>query len=55
MSALHHLFFPITIKTMELRNRAVMPPMGTNLGNADGTVSKENIAYLRRRAGEGRV
>jgi 2,4-dienoyl-CoA reductase-like NADH-dependent reductase (Old Yellow Enzyme family)/thioredoxin reductase len=24
--------------------------MGTNLGNADGTVSKENIAYLRRRA-----
>jgi 2,4-dienoyl-CoA reductase-like NADH-dependent reductase (Old Yellow Enzyme family)/thioredoxin reductase len=24
--------------------------MGTNLGNPDGTVSKENIAYLRRRA-----
>jgi len=50
MSALHHLFSPITIKTMELKNRAIMPPMGTNLGNADGTVSKENIAYLRRRA-----
>jgi len=50
MSALHHLFSPITIKTMELKNRAVMPPMGTNLGNQDGTVSKENIAYLRRRA-----
>ncbi len=50
MNALHHLFSPITIKTMELKNRAVMPPMGTNLGNPDGTVSKENIAYLRRRA-----
>jgi 2,4-dienoyl-CoA reductase-like NADH-dependent reductase (Old Yellow Enzyme family)/thioredoxin reductase len=50
MSALNHLLSPITIKTMELRNRAVMPPLGTNLGNPDGTVSKENIAYLRRRA-----
>jgi 2,4-dienoyl-CoA reductase-like NADH-dependent reductase (Old Yellow Enzyme family)/thioredoxin reductase len=50
MSALKHLLSPITIKTMELRNRAVMPPMGTNLGNPDGTVSRENIAYLRRRA-----
>ncbi|MCJ7662605.1 MAG: FAD-dependent oxidoreductase [Desulfobacterales bacterium] len=50
MSVLHHLFSPITIKTMKLKNRAVMPPLGTNLGNPDGTVSKENIAYLRRRA-----
>jgi 2,4-dienoyl-CoA reductase-like NADH-dependent reductase (Old Yellow Enzyme family)/thioredoxin reductase len=50
MSTLNHLFAPITIKTMELKNRAVMPPMGTNLGNPDGTVSKETIAYLRRRA-----
>jgi 2,4-dienoyl-CoA reductase-like NADH-dependent reductase (Old Yellow Enzyme family)/thioredoxin reductase len=50
MSVLHHLFSPIAIKTMELKNRAVMPPMGTNLGNPDGTVSKETIAYLRRRA-----
>ena len=50
MSTLKHLLAPITIKTMQLKNRAVMPPMGTNLGNPDGTVSKENIAYLRRRA-----
>ena len=50
MSVLHHLFSPITIKKMELKNRAVMPPMGTNLGNPDGTVSKENIAFLKRRA-----
>ncbi len=38
------------IKTMELPNRAVLPPMGTNLGNADGTVSEANLAYLKRRA-----
>lgn len=50
MSTLSYLLSPITIKTMELKNRVVMPPMGTNLGNPDGTVSKENIAYLRRRA-----
>jgi 2,4-dienoyl-CoA reductase-like NADH-dependent reductase (Old Yellow Enzyme family)/thioredoxin reductase len=50
MITLTHLFSPITIKTMELKNRAVMPPMGTNLGNPDGTVSKETIAYVRRRA-----
>ncbi len=35
---------------MELANRAVMAPMGTNLAHEDGTVSEANIAYLRRRA-----
>ncbi len=35
---------------MTLSNRVVMPPMGTNLGHDDGTVSPENLAYLRRRA-----
>jgi 2,4-dienoyl-CoA reductase-like NADH-dependent reductase (Old Yellow Enzyme family)/thioredoxin reductase len=47
---LDNLFSPIKIKEMELANRVVMPPMGTNLGNPDGTVSKANIAYLKRRA-----
>jgi 2,4-dienoyl-CoA reductase-like NADH-dependent reductase (Old Yellow Enzyme family)/thioredoxin reductase len=44
------LFSPIKIKSLELVNRAVMPPMGTNLGNSDGTVSEANLAYIRRRA-----
>jgi len=35
---------------LELTNRAVMPPMGTNLGNLDGTVSEANLAYIKRRA-----
>lgn len=50
MTHLQNLFSSIMIKTLELPNRAVMPPMGTNLGNADGTVSEANLAYLKRRA-----
>jgi 2,4-dienoyl-CoA reductase-like NADH-dependent reductase (Old Yellow Enzyme family)/thioredoxin reductase len=53
MNPLPHLFSPIRIKKMELPNRVVMPPMGTNLGNPDGTVSEANIAYLKRRAHSG--
>ncbi|MBN2283911.1 MAG: FAD-dependent oxidoreductase [Deltaproteobacteria bacterium] len=44
------LFSPITINTMTLSNRAVMAPMGTNLGNPDSTVSEASIAYLKRHA-----
>jgi 2,4-dienoyl-CoA reductase-like NADH-dependent reductase (Old Yellow Enzyme family)/thioredoxin reductase len=47
---LNHLFSPIRIKNMEIANRIVMPPMGTNLGNPDGTVSEANLAYMKRRA-----
>ena len=50
MNPLQHLLSPIRIKKMDLINRVVMPPMGTNLGNPDGTVSEANIAYLQRRA-----
>jgi 2,4-dienoyl-CoA reductase-like NADH-dependent reductase (Old Yellow Enzyme family)/thioredoxin reductase len=50
VNTLSHILSPITIKSMTLANRVVMPPMGTNLGNADGTVSPENLAYLKRRA-----
>lgn len=35
---------------MELANRIVLAPMGTGLGNPDGTVSEANQAYLRRMA-----
>lgn len=46
----NHLFSPITLNGMTLKNRAVMPPMGTGYGNADGTVSDRLLAYLARRA-----
>ena len=45
-----HLFAPITINGMTLKNRAVMPPMGTGYGNSDSTVSDRLVAYLTRRA-----
>src|SRR4030042_1291888 len=50
MNSISHILSPITIKSMTLANRVVMPPMGTNLGKDDGTVSPENLAYLKRRA-----
>ena len=39
-----HLFSPITINGMTLKNRAVMPPMGTGYGNSDNTVSDRLVA-----------
>ncbi|MBW2366175.1 MAG: 12-oxophytodienoate reductase, partial [Deltaproteobacteria bacterium] len=46
MNALNSLLSPIKIKSMELNNRAVMPPMGTNLSQ-DETVSDANLAYIK--------
>lgn len=45
-----HLFSPIDIGTLRLKNRIVMAPMETHLGHADGSVSREMIAYYRERA-----
>ena len=45
-----HLFLPITINGMTLKNRAVMPSMGMGYGNSDNTVSDRLVAYLVRRA-----
>jgi NADH:flavin oxidoreductases, Old Yellow Enzyme family len=44
------LFEPLTFaKGVALRNRVVMAPMTTWAGNADGTVSDEEVAYYRSR------
>jgi 2,4-dienoyl-CoA reductase-like NADH-dependent reductase (Old Yellow Enzyme family)/thioredoxin reductase len=47
---LEHLFSPVTINTLTLKNRAVMPAMGTGYGAADGTTGDRLITYLARRA-----
>ncbi|MBN1613332.1 MAG: FAD-dependent oxidoreductase [Deltaproteobacteria bacterium] len=47
---LKHLFSPIKIKSMELKNRIVMPPMGTFMANADGSASDRLIDYHEARA-----
>ncbi len=45
-----HLFSPITIAGMTLKNRVVMPAMATGYANADSTVSDRLVHYLGRRA-----
>ncbi|HSW41783.1 MAG TPA: FAD-dependent oxidoreductase [Patescibacteria group bacterium] len=44
------LFSPTKIGAMEVANRFVVPPMGTNLANPDGTISDQFIAYYEARA-----
>ncbi len=44
------LFDPLRIGNLQLKNRLVMAPMESHLGNADGSVSPEQIAYYRERA-----
>jgi 2,4-dienoyl-CoA reductase-like NADH-dependent reductase (Old Yellow Enzyme family)/thioredoxin reductase len=46
------LLTPIRIRDLPLKNRIVMPPMGTGL-DVDGRMSDAAIAYYRRRASGG--
>ena len=45
-----HLFAPGKIGSMEVKNRIVMPPMGTGYHDAGGYVSQRYIDYLEARA-----
>ncbi len=44
------LLSPGKIGSMELKNRFVVPPMGTNLGSYEGFVTDQMIEYYRARA-----
>jgi 2,4-dienoyl-CoA reductase-like NADH-dependent reductase (Old Yellow Enzyme family)/thioredoxin reductase len=44
------LFEPIKINSLELKNRLIVPAMGTNLANSDGTVSDRLKAFVLARA-----
>jgi len=44
------LFEPGRIGNMELKNRLVMPPMGTNYALKDGSVTQRQIDYYEERA-----
>ncbi|MBR0390878.1 MAG: FAD-dependent oxidoreductase [Oscillospiraceae bacterium] len=48
--AYENLFKPLQVKTMNLRNRIMMTPMGTNLANPDGSISDEHKNYYKLRA-----
>ncbi len=47
---MNDLFRPVRIGGLALKNRAVMPAMGTAYGTEKGEVSDRLLAYLRRRA-----
>ncbi len=44
------LFSPLKIRSLELKNRVVMPAMGTKFANTDRTVSRQLIDYHVARA-----
>jgi 2,4-dienoyl-CoA reductase (NADPH2) len=45
-----HLFSPLDLPGLRLKNRVVMSPMSTSLGGRDGAVTPANIAFYRERA-----
>ena len=57
MSLHPHLFSPLTINGMTLKNRIIMPPMGTNMATLNGEVSQEQLEYyeLRAKGGTGLI
>ena len=50
MPGFEHLFSPISIGTMTLKNRIVMSPMTTDYGTAEQEPSERLLAYLEERA-----
>ena len=50
-----HLFSPITVGTMKLRNRVMLPPHASAIGNIFGTDEEavRNIAYFEQRVRAG--
>lgn len=50
MSTYEHIFQPLTIRGMTIRNRVAMSPMGTNFAWASGEISPEHIEYYAARA-----
>jgi 2,4-dienoyl-CoA reductase-like NADH-dependent reductase (Old Yellow Enzyme family) len=47
------LLKPLTINSMEVSNRVVMPPITTVLANWDGSVSEAMLAYMGRVSSSG--
>ena len=57
MKELEHLFSPIQIGAMEVKNRIVMSPMGTLLASITGEVTQSLIHYhtVRAKGGVGLI
>ena len=57
MSEYKTTFSPLTIKKMTIKNRIVMPPMGTNYAGPNGELTDDQIKYyeLRAKGGTGLI
>ena len=45
MKKYKNIFTPLTVKQMTIKNRIIMPPMGTNYGGQNGEFTEEHINY----------
>lgn len=45
-----NMFTPVTIGPVTIKNRFVVPPMGNNFANGDGTLSERSLGYYAKRA-----
>lgn len=45
-----NMFSPVQIGTVTVPNRFVVPPMGNNLANTDGSLSERSLSYYQARA-----
>ena len=45
-----YMFSPVQIGTVTVPNRFVVPPMGNNLANTDGSLSDRSLSYYEARA-----
>ena len=45
-----HIFEPLTIRRMTMKNRIMMTPMGTNYGDQNGEMTFVHIDYYEQRA-----
>lgn len=50
MSTFDHILAPGRIGRLELKNRVLMPPMGSGMGTAEGWFSERQCAYYAERA-----
>ena len=50
MTKYKNIFSSLKVKNMILKNRIVMPPMGTNYAAEDGEINEEHIKYYEQRA-----
>lgn len=50
MKKYKNIFKPLTVKQMTIKNRIIMPPMGTNFGGQNGEFEETHIKYYEQRA-----